>query len=295
MDIGQDSAGPVRFKELSYADERDPRLKRWLIRFVEGLSGRGRHVCAYETWRSDVLGKSGGVFTRLLDLVDVTLDVKGNWPGVSIPEGPIVIVANHPFGVGDGIALLAIAEQIGRPFKVLIHSGLLKVPEIRPYALPIAFEETKQAVATNLQTRREAVRLLKEGTTIVIFPAGGVATAKKVFHPAEDLPWKIFTTKLVQEAHAGVLPVYFEGQNGRLFHLASKVSMTLRLSLLIGEFCRLSGNTITAHVGKVLPWETLAMSSDRKDLLVRLRHAVFAMAPGAERLDATFEGSVQIP
>ena len=123
------------------------------------------------------------------------------------------------------------------------------------------------------------MRLLKEGTTVVVFPAGGVATARKVFGRAEDLPWKMFPAKLIQAAQANVIPVYFEGQNGRLFHLASKVSMTLRLSLLIREFRRLSGSTITARIGETITWMELD-AGDRKTIMARLYAAVFAMAPG---------------
>ena len=130
----------------------------------------------------------------------------------------------------------------------------------------------------NMKSRHEAVRLLKEGTTIVVFPEGGVATARKGFGRAEDLPWKMFPAKLIQAARASVLPIYFEGQNGRLFHLASRVSMTLRLSLLIREFRRLSGSTIAARVGQVMAWEELD-DGDRKNLLTRLYDAVFSMAP----------------
>jgi len=269
----------LRFKELSYANDGDPRLKRWLIRSIEGLSGRDRFVRLYDIWRSDIIGKSNRVFGKLLDLIDIELDVNGNWPLESIPSEPIVIVANHPFGIGDGIALLALAEQLGRPFRVLIHNDLLKVPEMAPYSLPISFEESREALAMNIRSRHEAVRLLKDGTTIIVFPAGGVATARKGFGLAEDLPWKMFPAKLIQAAGASVLPIYFEGQNGPLFHLASLMSMTLRLSLLIHEFSRLSGRTITAHVGKVLTWETLSSGSDRRNLLDRLYAAVFLMAP----------------
>lgn len=268
----------MRFKELSYANERDPRLKRWLIRSIEGLSGRDRYVRLYDIWRGDIVGRSERVFGKMLDLIDVELNVRGAWPPKPIPDTPIVIVANHPFGIGDGIAVLALAEQLGRPFKVLIHNDLLKVPEIVPYSLPVSFEETKEAMAINMKTRHEAVRLLKEGTTIIVFPAGGVATAKKGFGRAEDLPWKMFPAKLIQSARASVIPVYFEGQNGRLFHLASRISLTLRLSLLIREFRRLSGSTITSHVGDVITWEALSCG-DRKDMLSRLYSAVFSMAP----------------
>lgn len=272
----------MKFKELSYANERDPKLKRWFIRSIEGLSGRDRFTRLYEIWRNDIVGKTDRVFGKMLDLINVDLRVEGTWPPENIPEGPIVIVANHPFGIGDGIAVLALAEQLGRPFRVLINNELLKVPEMAPYSLPVSFEETKEALAINMQTRHEALRLLKEGVTVVIFPAGGVATARKGFGRAEDLPWKMFPAKLIQAAKANVVPVFFEGQNGRLFHLASKISLTLRVSLLIREFRRLSGSTIRARVGVMIPWEELSTHADRKDLLARLFGAVFSMAP-AER------------
>jgi len=287
--VEERSAAPtrIRLKELTYANERDPRIKRWFIRSIEGLSGRDRYARLYDIWRSDIVGKSERVFGKMLDLIDVRMDVRGEWPPRDLPDAPIVIVANHPFGIGDGIAVLALAEQLGRPFKVLINNELLKVPEMTDYSLPVSFEETKEAMAINMQTRHEAVRLLKEGVTIIVFPAGGVATARKGFGRAEDLPWKIFPAKLIQAAKASVIPIYFEGQNGRLFHLASKLSMTLRISLLIREFRRLSGSTITSHIGNVIPWESLSSGGDRKDLLSRLYSAVFCMAPPKRRFRKT--------
>ena len=269
----------MRFKELSYANENDPPLKRWFIRSIEGLSGRNRYVKLYDKWKSGSVGKSERVFGEMLDLIRVKLSVAGEWPPRALPEAPLVIVANHPFGIGDGIAVLSLAEQLGRPFRVMIHNDLLKIPEMAPYALPVSFEETKEALALNMKTRHEAVRLLKEGVTIIVFPAGGVATAPKGFGKAEDLPWKMFPAKLIQAARANVIPVYFEGQNGRLFHLASKLSMTLRLSLLIREFKRLSGTTISSRIGAMIGWEDLSAYADRKDLLARIYDSVFSLAP----------------
>lgn len=273
----------MKFKELSYANETDPLLKRLVIHTVENLSGRNKYVEVYKIWRSEVVGKSDRVFSKMLELIDIDLSVQGNWPPKDLPAGPIVMVANHPYGIADGIAVLALAEQLGRPFKILINDQLLKVPEMRPYSLPISFEETRESLAINLATRNEALRLLKEGVTIVIFPGGGVATAPKGFGQAEDLPWKMFPAKLIQSAKASVLPVYFAGQNGRLFHLASRFSLTLRLSLLIREFCRLSGKTIFSSIGTIVPWEDIAPITDRKAILQYLYDTVFAMGGGAPR------------
>ena len=269
-----------RFKQFSYANPAQPRLKQWLIRSIEGLSGRDRYERLYDVWRQDIVPNGERIFGKMLDLIDVRMEVRGNWPVQELPAGPLVIIANHPFGIGDGIAILALAEALDRPFRVLINDELLKVPEIEPYSLPISFAETREAVDMNMNTRREALRLLGEGVTIIVFPAGGVATAKKGFGRAEDLPWKMFPAKMIQGARANVMPVYFEGQNGRLFHLASRISMTLRISLLIREFRRLSGSTIITNVGEILPSVELAKFADRKDLLAELHRAVFSNQGG---------------
>jgi putative hemolysin len=191
-------------------------------------------------------------------------------------------------------------EQLGRPFRVMIHKDLLKIREMEPYSLPIDFSETKEALKNNMAVRHEAVRLLREGVTIVVFPAGGVATAPKGFGRARDLPWKMFPARLVQDAKASVIPMHFSGQNGRLFHLISgpmnmaerdgrvakfvgKASLTLRLSMLIHEFARLSGKAIDVRVGDVLSWGELEPLRDRKALLDRLYRGVFDLAPQMPR------------
>ncbi|PLX37114.1 MAG: glycerol acyltransferase [Hyphomicrobiales bacterium] len=272
----------MKFKELSYASPDDPLPKQWVIRAIEGLCGRKRLVRLYEIWRNDIIGSSDRVMGDLLGLVDVKLDIaSGMWPPRELPDQPLVMVANHPFGIGDGIAILALAEQLGRPFRVLINKELLKVPEIRPYSLPIDFAETKEAMAQNLAVRREALALLKEGVTIVVFPAGGVATASSPFGRASELPWKTFTARMIHEAGAAVLPVYFEGQNSRLFHVASHVSLTLRLSLLVREFKRLVGTALQVRVGDIIGYEMLAGMRDRKQMMSYLHESVLALGTTA--------------
>lgn len=276
-------AGGRRFAELSYANASQPRLKRWLIRSVEGLSGRDRFATLYEIWRDRIAPSRDRVFTRMLDLVGITVAFRGEWPVADLPDGPLVIVANHPFGIGDGIAVLSLAEQLGRPFRVMINAELMKVPEVRDYSLPVDFDETPAALRNNLAVRQEAMRLLMDGTTIVVFPAGGVATAPNGFGRARDLPWKMFPARMIRQARANVLPVHFGGQNGPLFHIASRFSVTLRVSLLIREFARLSGRSIEMTVGRVIGRAELEEVTDRKALTRRLHDEVFALAPRLSR------------
>ncbi len=163
----------------------------------------------------------------------------------------------------------------------MIHSELLKIREMAGFALPVDFSETREATRRNIEVRHAALRLLREGTTIVVFPAGGVATAPRGIGRAQDLPWKLFPAKLIQDGKAAVLPVHFAGQNGPLFHLASRLSLTARTSLLIHEFAKLSGKAIDMRIGRIMASEELGPIRDRNALMRHLRAAVFALDPAA--------------
>jgi putative hemolysin len=275
---------------LSYASPQDPLWKRWAMRAIENLSGRRRLLPIYHAWRTEVAGKSPRMMNDLLDMIGTRLDINAGdrgaspWPVTAPPDVPLVIVANHPFGIGDGIAILALAEQLDRPYRILINNDFLKLPEIRHAALPIDFSASREAIKTNLASRKAARRLLREGVTIVVFPAGGVATAERAAGKAEELPWKTFTARLIQQAQAAVLPIYFEGQNSPLFHLASRFSLTIRLALLVSELRNFVGATVKVHVGAVVPFADLASKTDRQALTMELYARVHQLAPEARHL-----------
>jgi putative hemolysin len=281
---------PMESEILTYASPSDPRWKRWAMHMIEDLSGRRRLLPIYHTWRTEVAGKSPRMMTELLHMIGTTLDINGGSPGaapwpVAVPSGaPLVMVANHPFGIGDGIAVLALAEQLGRPCRILMNSDFLKVPEIRHMALPIDFSETREAIKTNVESRNAARRLLREGVTIVVFPAGGVATADNLAGRAEELPWKTFTARMIQQAEAAVLPVYFEGQNGPLFHLASRYSLTVRLALMVSELRKFVDATVPVQVGAVVPFAGLEHRHDRQALTHELYARVHQLAPASRHL-----------
>jgi putative hemolysin len=227
---------------------------------------------------------------ELLRLIGVTLDIDAaKWPPVIGKDTPLVIIANHPFGIGDGIAIMALAERLGRPFRIIVHSELLKVPELVPFALPIDFSETREAFRFNLRTRDAALDLVSNGGVIVVFPSGGVATASTPFGIAEELPWKPFVARLVQSARASVLPVYFHGQNSWRFHAASHVSETLRLSLLVSEFARFAGSTVRVRIGSVLPYKCFEAIPNRAVLTHVLYEQVRRLGSGEPLRDQVYE------
>lgn len=273
--------------ELSYATAKTPPIRRWLIRTIENLSGRRRLLKIYHRWRTQSAG-GPRMWRDVLDMIGTRLeiDAPADWDA-RLPDGPLVIIANHPFGIADGIAILSIAERIGRPYRSLLNADFMRLPEVQALGLPIDFNETKEALATNLNTRNEARRLLKEGVTLVIFPAGGVATAENPFGAAEELPWKLFAARLIQQSGATVLPVYFEGQNSAFFHFISRYSLSLRLSLLVLEFRHHIGATVRARIGLPVPWSEIAAGADGGSIIDELYVRVHRLAPGAENADRT--------
>ena len=96
--------------------------------------------------------------------------------------------------------------------------------------------------------------------------------------PAVDLPWAPFTAKLIRAGKAGVVPVYFVGQNSRLFQLASHLSLTLRLSLVFRETARRIGTHLKVRVGNCIPFTSIAHLEDRNELVAYLRKLTFGLA-----------------
>lgn len=274
----------MRMDELTYSNMRQSWIKRMLICGLERLSGRDRLAPIYRRWSQEIFPHGGDVFSRLLDMLDIRLRIRGDWPPLRVPDGPLVVIANHPFGMADGLSLLALGEQLGRPCRMLMNHQLFGLSEIAASSLPVSFETTREALRINRDTATEAIRLLKAGTTILIFPSGGVAEARRLFGPAEDMPWKSYTAKLIAAAEANVLPVYFEGRNSRLFLAAGVLSDTLRAALHLRQFFRLSGRSVTARVGTVIPWQYLSAFETREAMLAHLKAVVLDLAQGQANL-----------
>lgn len=268
---------------FSYAAPEDPRLKRFIIRLIERMTGQPYLRWLYEDHiENPVPGESfWDSAIRRLELKIVVDEKKlAAWP----KTGPLVVVSNHPFGVLDGVVLCHLVSRVRKDFRVLINSVLYRAEEIRPYLLPIDFAETEEALKTNLKSRAEAKANLMAGGCLVIFPAGGVSTTPTVWHKrAIDAEWKTFTARLITQAKSPVAPVYFAGQNSMLFQLASHISMTLRLSLLFKEVHDKIGSEIHVRIGDVVPYDQLQSISDRHQFMDHLKDMTYALGQGVPK------------
>lgn len=265
---------------FSYADPADPVLKRAIIHAIERATGQPYLRWLYENYR---LGADETFWEAAVRLLELKLVYDGGklatWPR----QGPLVVVCNHPYGVLDGISASAILGQVRPDFKVLSNAVISKAEELRDYLLPIDFNETPEAVQTNLRSRQDAIAHLKAGGCILIFPAGGVSTTPKWWQSrATDSEWKTFTAKLITAAKAPVAPLYFAGQNSKLFQLVSHLSLTLRLALLFHEVHNKIGSEVRVGIGGVIAYEALAIIRDRKALMQFIREKTYAAGSGIQ-------------
>jgi len=197
-------------------------------------------------------------------------------------EGPVILVANHPFGVVDGLILGYILAQRRSDFKIVVHEALTREEMMKPYVLPIDFRESKEALKTNIQTRKECISKLLNGESIAIFPSGSVSTTPKITDKvAQDLEWKRFTAKILVQSKATVVPIFFHGQNSPIFQVASHINQNIRYALLLREVKNKVGKTIKVDVHNPIPFEDIPQNLKRQELLDYLkRKTLYAKVKG---------------
>ena len=278
--------------DLSYAAYFDDPLKKRLVRAVERLSGQPRIKRLYEQYRAD-LADNVPFFDAAIRLLDLDVQFSASRHAAIPRTGPLVIVANHPFGVLDGLVISWLTSLRRPDFKVLTNSVLDGVPEARPYLLRVDFSGTREAIEANVAMRKAALDHIRQGGCVIVFPSGGVATTPRPFdRTAVDDEWKPFTAKLITQGKAHVTPVYFEGQNSRLFQLASHLSMELRLALVFREVRRRMGTSLPVEIGETLSPDQLAAVGKRKGLMDYLREQTYQLA-GARKHARLREASVR--
>jgi len=271
---------PARPRKIrfSYSTADQPVLQRAVIQAIERIGGQRKLKKLYVQHQKNL--KSGeNFFDSAIRLLRMKVDYDEAALARTPQTGPVLFIANHPYGVLDGITLTWLATKVRPDTKVLANDVLCQAPEAAANLLPVAFAPTREARETNVNSRIQAQAWLKQGHAIGIFPGGGVSTSEKPLRgPAVDLPWAPFTAKLLRASQATVVPIFFAGQNSRLFQLASHLSLTLRLSLVFRETARRIGSRLRVRVGEPIPFSEIAHIEDRATLVAELRKRTFGLA-----------------
>lgn len=269
----------VRF---SYSRPEQPWLNRTIIRIIEHLSGQPRLEQLYRGWASKP-HLHENLFSAAVRLLELKIDVDAQALARVPTKGPVLFIANHPFGVIDGLMAGHLATRIRPDVKIMTHSLLAQAPEAQDFMLPVDFAKTPAAQMTSLQTRRRTMDWLAKGHAVVVFPAGGVSTAQQPFiGPALESPWHPFVAKLARMPAVTIVPLYFHGQNSRAFHVLSHIHYALRIALLFRETVRRIGSRIRVEVGEPLTQADLPSGHDRNEIMRFLRLKTLGLNTSAE-------------
>lgn len=282
---------PTQTVDFSYAHSGQSLFRQALIRAVETLTGQPQLRRLYLDWVTYDRWPGEPVFAAALRKLGITLRIDDGALHLDrLPRtGGLLLVANHPFGVVDGLSMGHLGMELRGNVQILTNSLLCRVPEVDPHLLPVDFSGTSEARRLTAETRRRAAALLLAGKVVAVFPAGGVATANRPLKGrAVDAPWHPFVGRLATLPGVTTLPVHFSGQNSRLFQLASHSSYPLRVALIFHETRRRMGTPVYLRIGAPIQAADL-QSCEREEVANELRRRCMELAlPALNDIDETY-------
>jgi len=269
---------PYDKRKLSYSTTFTDPKKIYAIRAMEWLTGKLPLLRLIRKFEKAGVKEGLEFFTQALDFMGIQITTTRENVDNIPATGPLIVVANHPHGMVDGMVM---AELVGRKredFLILTRSLISGIKEISKFMLPVPFPHEQDALQEGLNMRRKAMAHLKAGGVIILFPAGEVAASETFFGPAEEADWNPFTAKMINRSGATVLPIYFPGQNSRLYLIANKLSATMRQGLLLHEVVHSLNKPQRPVVGKpIKPEEMTHWGSDQRGFMAWLRDHTLAL------------------
>jgi len=274
MPVLADYTNQIQHPIFSFANGEMGPFASGFIRAMEKVTGQPKIKKIYFDYVDD--NRPSDMFwTDALERLNITYHLH-NEAAAQIPKtGRLLVVANHPFGVIDGLVLCSMVSKIRQDYRIITHQVLRQAPAVMDKILPIDFAETQTALNTNLNTRTEAQKFLKAGGAVIIFPAGGISLAPNFIGPAFDVEWKTFAAKLAQQHDTTVLPFFFHGRNSVLYQMARRMSVTLGYSLMFREICKQMNGEVNITMRRPIFSHELSHLTTRQEIIDFLRRRTY--------------------
>ena len=266
-------------RSLTYANSFDSRAQVLAIKTIEWLTGKWSILRMIRKFEKQGAPEGQAFWRGALDVMGIPLDTPQEQIN-RIPEtGPVVIVANHPHGLVDGMIL---ADLIGRrrpDYRILTRALLTGIDEVASsYLIPVPFPHEEDAQRKSVEMRAVAMAHLKAGGVVSVFPSGVVASSDTMFGPVEEREWNVFTAQMIRRSGAKVVPIKFPGQNSRWYQIANRLSPTLRQGLLLHEIVHSCNHPQRPVVGEPLSDEQMErLKSDPRGFIAWLREHTLAL------------------
>lgn len=269
---------PYDKSRLSYAGTFTNPFKAGTIRTIEWLTAKLKLLRLIREFERRGVPHGQPFWPQALDIMGIDVRTPDAQVARIPKDGPLVVVANHPHGLVDGMVMAELIGRVRTDYKILTRSLLTGVPEIEEFMVPVPFPHEPNAREQGLQMRQTCMDHLKAGGTVVLFPAGKVAASDSYFGPAVEPEWNPFTAKMVMRSGATVLPIRFPGQNTRAYQIANKLSATLRQGLLLYEIKKALNKPQSPIIGRpILPDETRQWASNPRGYLAWLRETTLSL------------------
>ena len=215
---------------------------------------------------------------RVLRVLGVTYSVTDEDRAVIPAKGPVVVVANHPFGGIEGIILLSFLRSVRPDVRLMANYMLGAIPELRDQFILVDPFGARSAAAKNIQPMKESLRWLQSGSMLGIFPAGEVSSLDLHSFLVRDPAWDHKIAAMVRRTQATVLPIYFRGHNSIWFLLAGVIHARLRTVLLPRQLVNKRGLEIQLRIGTPLTWKDLSDQPSDEKLIRFLRLRTYLLA-----------------
>ena len=197
----------------------------------------------------------------------------------NIPRnGPVVVVANHPYGGIEGVVLASLLRSVRPDSKIMANYLLARAPELWEYFIFVDPFGGDQSAGSNIKPMKESLRLLRAGGVLGLFPSGEVSHWDFQKRQLTDPIWNPHLARLIQRSEATVIPIYFEGANGPLFHLAGIMHPRLRTAMLPREFLNKRNTCIKVRIGQPIPPARLRDFDQDGDVMDYLRLRTYILS-----------------
>ncbi len=263
---------------FTYASKSEHNFaQRLIIKTIESLTGKKKLEKLYQNYSVNKRNPKS-FWTDILYEMDIKVINKSHNEFIIPQKKPLLVIANHPFGIIDGLILCSLISKVRDDFKIMTHETLQFLPQLKQFILPVDFSgKTKESKILNIQTAKAAKEHLCNNGVVIIFPSGGVSVAKSLKSQAIDDEWKLFPAKLIHQTKTDVLPIYFDGKNGFLFHFfaAKMKNQTLKYSSYIHETRKKIGKEICIYSGNLINYKEIEKIKERAELTNYLKNITY--------------------
>jgi len=217
------------------------------------------------------------IWARILRSLNVAYQVAPEELANIPKRGPLVVVANHPYGGIEGVMLAALLRSVRSDVKVMANQVLWSFPGLRKSLIPVDPFGNQASARYNVRGLKTAISWVREGGVLAVFPAGEVAHVNVNQFSITDPEWHSAVAAIIRRTSAAAIPIFFAGNNGPLFQLLGMVHPLLRTVMLPSELLNKRNHVFQVRIGHPLPHRRLSAFPKDQEMTAYLRWRTYLL------------------